>query len=52
MPLTLGSLILRHAPKKLVRSLAGKTIRKYSRQIGHTLCCAIELADGRRIPVM
>jgi hypothetical protein len=28
MPLTLGSLILRYAPKKLVRSLAGKTIRK------------------------
>jgi len=52
LPLTLGTLVSTHVPKKLARKLAAKAVRQYSRDCRHSLKCEVEFKDSRRSVLM
>jgi hypothetical protein len=44
MPLSLGRLVSKYAPASLQRSLAAKSVRRFSSQVGHDLAFELEFS--------
>ena len=45
-PLTLGALLTRAGPKRVLRALASRAVRRYSQQCGHSLQCRVAFGHG------